>query len=501
MPAQHDVSSKGVNMRKLHRSTFSTRSTRRRGFSPLVLVGVLVTVIIALGVGGVVFVLPHMDSHAAGAANVNCTLIVPAHPLSATGLATPYQLVATNPNNGPCNEANPNQSAFVQAAVIDTATGQISVYDPLVVDKGTNPAAAPVKPTLNATSTVGIWFGFNGTNLTLRSMNGSLNEGNCVNGADGSVFGQVAYCNAPNFFRAANQAIAAGNLVPPALGVAKDGQPCPTVRDFGVVDQDQSDNVTTSYLVTANGQTAQATAANMTALQNQQTLTNASDNRLLAIALDGALGCAPWMAPDLANPGQMTTALPLDELQAAAHQAKPIALVPARDPMVLNNNNRDLNKINAYRVGVDQQPAQNLNDASTTAYCKNLRAIGPQRIKLDQGFTQGAASPVPTVGNSLFTFLAQRFVTSYGPNGLNCMQLLGQPDPVTVTTDANGIAVAATINATTGGNPGLACSVNGTVLAGCAGNTTINGQTCTFAFDNQTRQVNINCGATAQQGG
>src|SRR5581483_8684579 len=48
------------------------------------------------------------------AVNPNCTLIVPANPLSAQGLATPYQLTATDPANGPCNEANNNQTAFVQ---------------------------------------------------------------------------------------------------------------------------------------------------------------------------------------------------------------------------------------------------------------------------------------------------------------------------------------------------------------------------------------------------
>jgi hypothetical protein len=497
-------------MRKLHRSAFSTRSTRRGAFTPLIMVGVLVTIVIALAAGGVAFLLPRLASHAAGAVNGDCTLIVPANPLSAKGLATPYQLVATNPNNGPCNEANPNQSAFVQAATIDTATGTISVYNPLVIDMGTNPAVAPVVPNLAATSVVGIWFGFNGNNLTLVDSNGSLQQGNCVNGIDGSIFGQFAYCNAPAFFNAANNAIAAGNLVPPPIGMAKDGLPCPTVRDFGVVDQDQSDNVTTSYLVTANGQTAQATAANMNALQNQQMLTNASDNRLLAIALDGALGCTPWMAPDLANPGQMATALPLDELQAAAHQANPIALVPARDPMVLANNMRNLNKINAYRVGVDQSPAKNLGGANTALYCTHLRAIGPQRIQLDANFTKAAASPVPAVGNSLFTFLAQRFVTSYGPNGLNCMNLLGQPDPVQVTTDANGVAIAATINGTNTGKgqgqgqdqgqgQGMApgCSVNGKVLEGCAGTTTINGQACNFSFDKQAKQVNITCNAAA----
>ena len=72
------------------------------------------------------------------------------------------------------------------------------------------------------------------------------------------------------------------------------------------------------------------------------------------------------MAPNLANPGQMATALPLNELQAAAHQAAPVALVPTNDPMVLNNNNVDLNKVNLYRIGVDQPVALNQDQASGT---------------------------------------------------------------------------------------------------------------------------------------
>src|SRR5260370_18809372 len=101
-------------------------------------------------------------------------------------------------------------------------------------------------------------------------------------------------------------------------------------------------------------------AANMAALQNDnvQVQHNGSDERLLAIALDGALGCKPMMAPDLADPGQMVTALPLNELQPAAHQAAPVQLVPAHDPMLLINGHSNLNKLNAYRVRVDQSKRQ-----------------------------------------------------------------------------------------------------------------------------------------------
>jgi len=401
--------------------------------------------------------LPKMVSRAA-AVSGDCTLIVPAQPLTARGLATPYQLVATNPANGPCNEANKAQAAFVQGAVFDPATATISIYNPLVIDQGTQPAAAPVMPNLPAGAIVALWFGFNGDSLTLQGTQGSLRAGHCVNGVNGSNFGQFAYCNAPAFFRAANQAILAGKLAPPPLGMAKDGQICPTVRDFSVVDQDQSDNVTTTYLVTANGQTAQMTAANMAALQQAQTQVNGSDNRLLAVALDGALSCTPWMAPDLADPGHMLPALALNELQAATQQGAPVALVPGRDPMVLVNNQPDRRKLIAYRAGVDQLVRlsqlmrQNLFSANTRTYCKHLRAIAPARMLLDASLTMARPAPETAVANSLLTFLEQRFVTTYEADGLNCMQLLNQPDPITVTRDENGVAVNGTINGVANGN-------------------------------------------------
>ncbi|MBV8694771.1 MAG: hypothetical protein JO125_12280 [Chloroflexi bacterium] len=496
---------------------------RHRGPSPFMFIGIGVTLIIILAALAFFVVLPRLGTHAADAVNMDCKLIVPPNPLTAQGLATPYQLVAANKDNGPCHEANPNQAAFVQAAAIDPATGKISVYDPLVIDKGTMPAAAPVVPQLPQGAVVGIWFGFNGNNLTLKNNQGSLQQGNCVNGVNGSIFGQFAYCNAPAFFQAANQAIQAGKLAIPALGMAKDGKPCPSVRDFSIVDQDQSDNVTTVYLVAANGQTAQMNAANAAAMQNTQAQVNGSDNRLLAIAVDGALGCTPMMAPDLANPGNMTTALPLNELQAAAQQAAPIALVPAGDPMVLLNNDANLGKLNAYRAGVDQPAAQNLDMASTTTYCQNLATVAPQRLALDMNLTQNSPSPNAAMANNLFTFLAQRFATTFGPNGLNCTGLLHMDSPITVQRDGNGVAISAKINGAQNGNNGNNgaqngngnngnngaqngngnngnngatapnCTVNGTAIAQCTGTDMINGQPCTLNFADNT--VAITCNA------
>src|SRR5205823_10707921 len=103
--------------------------------------------------------------------NLDCALIVPPNPLSAQGLSTPYQLVGANAN-GPCNEKNATQAAFVQGAVLDPATGQIKVYNPLVVDQGTQPAVTPVTPQLPAHAIVALWFGSNGNTLTLQDSNG-----------------------------------------------------------------------------------------------------------------------------------------------------------------------------------------------------------------------------------------------------------------------------------------------------------------------------------------
>ena len=487
-----------ILMRRLRRRTISRELARRKRFTSIACIGALGFILLAL-IAMIVIVAPRMSSHAAATVNGDCSIIVPANPLTAQGLATPYQLVATNPDNGPCNEANKAQAAFVQGAIIDPATGAISIYNPLVIDKGTQPAAQPVLPTLPQGAIVGIWFGSNGNNLTLRGTDGSLKASNCVNGVNNSNFGQFAYCNAEAFFQAANQAIQAGKLVPPALGTGRDGMTCPTVRDFGVVDMDQSDNVTTTYLVTANGQTAQMNAANSAALQNTTAQVNGSDNRLLAVALDSALGCSPWMAPDLANAGNMASALPLNELQAAAHQAQPVALVPNHDPMVLVNNQRNLDKLNAYRAGVDQPMVNDPAQSNTQSYCASLRMIGPSRMLADAPFTIQQPSPDTAVANSLLTFLEQRFVASYEANGLNCTKLVNMPDPVTAQRDANGVAINGTINGIMNGTPTIQpnanpdCVVNGAIIKGCSGSATINNQACTFTFDANTSQVKITC--------
>ena len=442
------------SMREGYTSRARRQAEPRRSRKATHMFGRIAGLLLVLGaaVFGAFGVGKYFTTHA-NAVNQACVLLVPDQPLSAQGLATPYQLTSSGGDTGACHEANLNQSAFVQGAILDPASGKISLYNPLVVDRGQTPAIAPTVPTLPTGAVVALWFGFNGTSLQLRSLHGgTLAAANCVNGLNESIFGQVAYCNAPQFFQVANKLIAQKMIVPPVLGTAKDGMPCPTVRDFSVVDQDQSDNVTTAYLRTANGRMAQDTAANLATLAGAGTNvethveTNGSDNRLLSVAIDSALGCTPWRAPDLADNGQLEPALPLDELQAAASQAAPVALVPGRDPMVLVDGGLNLAKQNLYRAGVDQPAVSSVTQARSDllSYCRNLYTLGPSRLQLDKPYTIAQPSLNPRMANNLFTFLAQRFDFTFGASGLGCEHLLNVTSPIHLRMNG-GVTVSATI--------------------------------------------------------
>jgi hypothetical protein len=381
------------------------------------------------------------------AQNPNCTIIIPNAPFTAVGLSTPYQLTATDPTQGKCDEANINSSAFVQAAIFDPETGEISIYNPLVIDADSLPAATPIQPTLPRHAIVALWFGFNGNNLLQQGASaGVLEESNCVNGLpNNNLFTQFSYCNAPAFFKAANRAIREGRLQVPRRGFASDGSHCPTVRDFYVVDQDQSDNLPVTYLISASGLIAQNTTANVSALPGATILGNPSDNGLLNRFLDPAMSCTPWKVSDLADPGQVVPGLALNELQSRAYQQRPIALIPAGDPMALNTDGSiSLAKVNAYRRGVNQHEIQYIEEADTARYCRRMLAAAPIRLLRNQAVLTAAPTPVPTAANSLFTFMAQRFVASF--NILDCGGLLNVPDPVSFTQDGNGVAISATID-------------------------------------------------------
>ncbi len=398
------------------------------------------------------------------AVNPNCDIIVPANPLSAKGLATPYQLTGpagTSAAASGCQMINSfNLGAFVQATILDPRTGALSVYNPLVITQGTTPAVPPVVPKLPKHAVVTIDFGFNGTDLFLVGATpNALSQGNCTGGMPGSPFGQVSFCNGINFFNTAARLQSQGKLAVPLAGTSHamiasagelgTGRQCPTVRNFDMVDQDPSDNVTSKYLLDpATGQTAQDNAANAARMSGAQVLVNGSDNALIDNFIDPAFGCHPFEAPDLANHGTPTTSQALDELLAARNESSNPALVPESDEMVTDAAGAfDVAKTDLYRSEIGQAPVDSQTDQSSspTMFCQNLVNIQTAFLAANQSTLSAAPSPIPTVGDNLFTFLASRLSASF--TNLNCTNF-GLTNPVALVNNGAGAATQATLNTT-----------------------------------------------------
>ena len=391
-----------------------------------------------------------------------CDIIVPAHPLTAKGLATPYQL--TGPAGGSpaatgCQMINSlNLGAFVQATILNPHTGALYVYNPLVITAGTKPAVKPVVPKLPKNAIVTIDFGFNGTFLLQKGATpDALSQGQCIDGMPGSPFGQVSFCNGANFFNAAFRMERTGRLTIPSAGMSKSlvatagalgtGRECPTTRNYDMIDQDPSDNVTTKYLINpATGQTAQDNAANTARMKGAQVLVNGSDNALIDDFLDPALGCTPLMAPDLGNKGTMATSQALDELLAAKNQPKAAALIPENDEMVLDNGGQwDQAKTDLYRAQIGQAPVDGQTNASSSPamFCQNMVNIQTPFIAANEKIFATWPSPVPTVGDTLYTFLANRLASSF--DNLNCANF-GLHQTVMVVNNGAGAATQATLS-------------------------------------------------------
>jgi hypothetical protein len=394
--------------------------------------------------------------------NVNCDIIIPANPLSAQGLATPYQLTGTDgmsPAASGCNMSNAvNLGAFVQATILNLQTGALAVYDPLVITQGTTPAVTPTVPTLPADYVATIDVGFNGTDLfQVGATATALAQGRCVNGTPGSVFGQVSFCNGINFFRDAFRLEEEGKLVVPSEGTSdkivptglagSSGDDCLVTHNFSLVDQDPMDNVTTEYLLNpATGQTAQDTTANAQNIAGSTLLLNGSDNTLLDTFVDPTFGCTPFEAPDLANNDTPTSSQALDELLSDKNTPLLNALVPENDEMVLNGNDQfDQQKDDLYREEIGETPINGTNNETDSPenYCEHITDEAPTFLQDNETVLATGTSPVTAVGDNLFTFLANRLNMSF--TDLDCGNF-GLTNPVTVTLNGAGAAVAATFN-------------------------------------------------------
>ena len=150
------------------------------------------------------------QTQAEAANSTNCTVTVPDRPLSAKGLATPWEL-----GDG-CTWANGGtEGVFIDATIL-APNGQLQVYNPLVINQGTTPAVAPTPPTIAQGSQVILSVGFNGGALAL--VGRGARQGNCLDAFGNSLVDQTPQCNAVNFYQMANNEISARTAEDPGRG-------------------------------------------------------------------------------------------------------------------------------------------------------------------------------------------------------------------------------------------------------------------------------------------
>jgi len=124
------------------------------------------------------------------------------------------------------------------------------------------------------------------------------------------------------------------------------------------------------------------------------------------------------------------------------------ALIPENDEMVLNSAGQaDAAKTNLYREELGQAPVSAANNKfdSPANFCQNMLNIQTPFLAANQTLLATGQSPVTAVGDNLLTFLANRLSMSF--SNLAC-QNFGLTNPVTVTLDGAGAAVAATLDTT-----------------------------------------------------
>jgi hypothetical protein len=199
---------------------------------------------------------------------------------------------------------------------------------------------------------------------------------------------------------------------------------------------------------------AQNTPANAKKYSNATEFNNGSDNLLLNAFLSPTLGCTAgtFEAPCITCASGSSAAMALNELQSQffVPTGGP-ALVPLNDDFTVDAGNngtveQSLIKTNLYRAGVGQPQAADAANASSVTYCTRYAASGIF-IALNEELFTDATSPAPAASNNLFTFMANRFATSFGPvPALGCQTIFGIDSPVNQTTDGNGVVIAATIN-------------------------------------------------------
>ena len=115
--------------------------------------------------------------------------------------------------------------------------------------------------------------------------------------------------------------------------------------------------------------------------------------------------------------------------------------------MVMTGRAFSAKKTNLYRFNVGQDPISASNNASSSPprYCQNMVDIQTPFLKKYRALLKTGPTPVPSVGDNLLTFMANRLSMSFA--NLSCHDY-GLFNPVKVMLGQSGAAIGARFNVT-----------------------------------------------------
>jgi len=166
---------------------------------------------------------------------------------------------------------------------------------------------------------------------------------------------------------------------------------------------------------------------------------------MLLSTLNSGLGCTPWLAPDLADNNTLVDSCALYELSAMYWQQEPVGFIEAGNHMVVSliNQEENLDKLNAFRLGVGMAAVTSLQNASTTLFCQALGTVGTARFQSWSRFDGVLAPPDPTTATDFMGYLANRFIDTW--QTLNCTGLVGFGSPVALEINEDEDAIGEVI--------------------------------------------------------
>ena len=362
-----------------------------------------------------------------------CGLIVPENPLSYQGLNTPYILKSFTGNAADCSVLDQRTTVFVEIVIFDISASTFYIYNPLVVNRLKQIKIYDEIPQLPDQNIVGIWFGSNGVTFKLIDSNNSLHFGDCIDGYNGSIFGNFAYCNARIFFTT----ISKYRISIPNIGKTVNGFTCLTTRSFEFNEQYQISNVISSYIVLNSYKIVMKTIKNLSIFKPLFIIISKSNGYILNNYISIATGCTIFAGYDFTEQFIMKTSMILNEIYASLDVEQ--VFIPSTHPSVTIDGVPNLNKLNLYRIGLNQSTVSEIDYNDSRLYCDGIYKKTPIFLYKHHDLLNNYITPDETLGNSLLNVMISRFLTSW--NTYNCTEVLKVEFPIKYLKDYNNVIV------------------------------------------------------------